>query len=88
LIAWRKIHHHEQLRERSLYQAIDFDGTNFIYWKVRFTAYLQSLGTKVWDIIGTGYTFPSATPTDPVEKKKYETNAKEFNTLLGCLSQS
>ena len=65
-----------------------FDGTNFIYWKVRVTAYLQSLGTEVWDIIDTGYSFPLATPTDPAEKKKYETNAKAFNTLLGCPSQS
>eukprot|EP00253_Pinus_taeda_P030842 PITA_30842 len=65
-----------------------FDGTNFNYWKVRVTAYLQSLGIEVWDIIDTGYTFPSATPTDPAEKKKYETNAKAVNTLLGCLSQT
>eukprot|EP00253_Pinus_taeda_P005677 PITA_05677 len=74
-------------REASIRPPI-FDGTNFVYWKVRVTAYLQSLGTEVWDIIETGYTFPSATPIDPAEKKKYETNAKEVNTLLGCLSQS
>jgi len=74
-------------REASIRPPI-FDGTNFVYWKVRVTAYLQSLGTEVWDIIDTGYTFPSATPTDPAEKKKYETNAKAVNTLLGCLSQS
>eukprot|EP00253_Pinus_taeda_P004899 PITA_04899 len=73
-------------REASIRPSI-FEGTNFVYWKVRVTAYLQSLGTEVWDIIETGYTFPSATPTDPTEKKKYETNAKAVNTLLGCLSQ-
>eukprot|EP00253_Pinus_taeda_P001659 PITA_01659 len=65
-----------------------FDGTNFNYWKVIVTAYLQSLGTDVWDIIETDYTFPSATPIDVAEKKKYETNAKAVNTLLGCLSQT
>eukprot|EP00253_Pinus_taeda_P006883 PITA_06883 len=65
-----------------------FDGTNFNYWKVRVIAYLQSLGTEVWDIIETCYTFPLATPTDAAEKKKYETNAKAVNTLLGCLSQT
>eukprot|EP00253_Pinus_taeda_P020209 PITA_20209 len=74
-------------REASIKPPI-FDGTNFVYWKVRVTAYLQSLGTEVWDIIETRYTFPSATPTDLAEKKKYETNAKAVNTLLGCLSQS
>jgi len=74
-------------REASIRPPI-FDGTNFIYWKVRVTAYLQSLGTEVWDIIDIGYTFPSGTPTDSAEKKKYETNVKVVNTLLGCLSQS
>ena len=73
-------------REASIRPPI-FYGTNFVYWKVRVTAYLQSLGTEVWDIIDTGYTFPSAAPTDTAKKKKYETNAKAVNTLLGCLSQ-
>ena len=74
-------------REASIRPLI-FDGTNFIYWKVRVTASLQSLGTEVWDIIDTGYTFRSVTPTDLAEKKKYETNVKAVNTLLECLSQS
>src|ERR1700729_332907 len=65
-----------------------FDGTNFNYWKVRVTAYLQSLGTEVWNIVETGYAFPSTTPTDADEKKKYETNAKAVSTLLGCISQT
>eukprot|EP00253_Pinus_taeda_P002655 PITA_02655 len=74
-------------REASIRPPV-FDGTNFNYWKVRVTAYLQSLGTKVWDIVETSYAFPSATPTDAGEKKKYETNAKAVSTLLGCISQS
>eukprot|EP00253_Pinus_taeda_P007315 PITA_07315 len=74
-------------REASIRPPV-FDGTNFVYWKVSVTAYLQSLGTEVWDIIDTGYTFPASSPTDPAEKKKYETNAKVVNTLLGCLAQS
>ena len=65
-----------------------FDGSNFVCWKVRTTTYLQSLGTKVWDIVEGGYTFPSATPIDTTGKKQYETNAKAVNTLLGSLSQS
>eukprot|EP00253_Pinus_taeda_P033975 PITA_33975 len=65
-----------------------FDGSNFIYWKVRITGYLQSLGTEVWDIVETGYTFPSETPIDTAGKKKYETNAKAVNTVLGSLFQS
>ena len=74
-------------REASIRPPV-FDGTNFNYWKVRVTAYLQSLGTEVWDIVETGYAFPSATPTDPAEKKKYETNAKAVSTLLGSISQT
>jgi len=65
-----------------------FDGSNFVYWKVRITTYLQSLGTEFWDIVETGYTFPSATPTYTVGKKQYETNAKAINTLSASLSQS
>eukprot|EP00253_Pinus_taeda_P021110 PITA_21110 len=62
-------------REASIRPPI-LDGINFVYWKVRVTTDLQSLGTEVWDIIDTGYTFPSATPTDMAEKKQFETNAK------------
>eukprot|EP00253_Pinus_taeda_P036210 PITA_36210 len=74
-------------REASIRPPV-FDGTNFNYWKVRVTAYLQSLGIEVWNIVETGYAFPSTTPTDVDEKKKYETNAKAVSTLLGCISQS
>ena len=65
-----------------------FDGNNFFYWKIRTTTYLQSLETDVWEIVEGGYTFPTTIPTDTVGKKKYETNAKAINTLLGILSQS
>ena len=39
-------------------------------------------------IVEGGHAFPSAIPTNTVGKKKYETNAKVVNTLLGSLSQS
>ena len=65
-----------------------FDGSNFFYWKIRTTTYLQSLGTDVWEIVEGGYTFPSAIPTDTAGKKQYETNARAVNTLLGSLSPS
>jgi len=65
-----------------------FDGSNFVYWKIRTTTYLQSLGTDVWEIVEGGYKFPTTIPTDTAGKKQYETNAKAVNTLLGSLSQS
>ena len=73
-------------REASIRAPI-FDGRNFIYWKVRTTAYPQSLGTEIWDIMEGGYTFPSTNLIDMAGKKQYETNAKAVNTLLGSLSQ-
>ena len=74
-------------REASIRPPI-FDGRNFIYWMVRTTTYLQSLGTEVWDIVEGGYTFPSTTSTNTASKKQYEINAKVVNNLLGSLSQS
>ena len=62
-----------------------FDGSNFFYWKIRTTSYLQSLGIDVWEIVEGGYTFPSTIPTDTAGKKKNETNARAVNTLLGSL---
>eukprot|EP00253_Pinus_taeda_P011651 PITA_11651 len=65
-----------------------FDGSNFTHWKIRTTAYLQSLGAEVWGIVEGGYNFPSAIPTDVAEKKQYEFNAKVVTVLLGSLTQS
>ena len=74
-------------REGSIRPPI-FVGNNFIYWKVRTTTYIQSLGTYVWEIVEGGYTFPSAVPTDTAGKKQYGKIAKAINTLLRSLSQS
>eukprot|EP00253_Pinus_taeda_P029759 PITA_29759 len=74
-------------REGSIRPPI-FDGSNFVYWNLRTTTYLQSFGTNVWEIVEGGYTFLSAIPIDTTGKKQYETNAKAVNTLLGSLSQS
>jgi len=62
------------------------DGSNFVYWKIRITAYLQSLGTEVREILEGGYKFPKKIPIETTGKKKYETNAKVINILLGILS--
>eukprot|EP00253_Pinus_taeda_P002323 PITA_02323 len=65
-----------------------FDRKNFTHWKIRTIAYLQSLGAEVLGIIEGGYKFPSAIPTDAVERKQYELNAKSITALLGSLTQS
>eukprot|EP00253_Pinus_taeda_P003605 PITA_03605 len=63
-------------REESIKPPI-FDGSNFVYWKVRTTAYLQSLGIYVWEIVEGGYTFPSAIPTDTADK-----NSNDYRLLI------
>lgn len=65
-----------------------FNGNNNIYWKTRTKSYLQSLGEDVWEIVEGGYQYPAAVPTDAVENKTYETNAKVVNALLGSLTES
>ena len=50
-------------------------------------SYLQSLGADVWAIVEGGYQYPVAVPTDPTERKNYETNAKAVNALLGSLTE-
>ena len=65
-----------------------FDGSNFVYWKIRTTTYLQSLGMDVWEIVEGRYTFPTTIPIDAAGKKQYETNAKAINNLFRSLSQS
>ena len=65
-----------------------FNRNNLIFWKTRMRSYLQSLGSDVWAIVEGGYQYPTAVPTDPTERKNYETNAKAVNALLGSLTES
>ena len=51
-------------------------------------SYLQSLGVEVWAIFEGGYQYPAAVPTDLMERKNYETNAKAVNALLGSITES
>ena len=41
-------------REQSLIIPHLFDGTNYVYWKVRMRAFLQSLAEKVWQAVEIG----------------------------------
>ena len=31
-----------------------FDGTNYVYWKVRMKVFLQALGEQVWQAVEVG----------------------------------
>jgi len=68
LVEGRSIIMSNQESGRSIKPPI-FNGINFVYLEVRTKAYLQSLGTDVWEIMEGEYTFPSAIPTDTIGKK-------------------
>ena len=41
-------------REQFLIISPLFDGTNYVYYKVRMRAFLQSLDEKVWQVVEIG----------------------------------
>ena len=41
-----------------------FDGTNYVYWKVRMKVFLQALGEQVWQAVEVGQIKPKEAPVD------------------------
>ena len=63
-----------------------FDGTNFAYWKVRMSAYLQGLDTKFWEICeNENYVVLEAWITD-AQVTQHASNARARSILFSCLS--
>ena len=56
-------------REQSLIIPLLFDGTNYVYWKVRIRAFLQFLDEKVWQAGEIGWTKLKEAPADWDEAK-------------------
>ena len=54
-----------------------FDGTNYVYWKVRMRAFLRSLDEKVWQVMKIGWVKPKEAPADWDEAK---IKAANFNS--------
>ena len=48
---------------------------------MRMRSFLQSMGADVWAIFEHGYQYPATTPTDPTERKNYESNEKAVNAI-------
>ena len=46
------------------------------------------MGAEVWAIVEQGYQYPATIPTDPTERKNYESNAKAVNAITGSLTES
>ena len=65
-----------------------FDGTNYVYWKVRMRAFFQSLDEKVWHAMEIGWTKPKEAPADQDDAKikTVNFNNKALNTLFCAIT--
>ena len=65
-----------------------FDGTNYAYWKVRMSAFLQSLDEKVWQAVEIGWTKPKEAPADQdnAKIKVVNFNSRALNALFSVVT--
>ena len=65
-----------------------FDDTNYVYWKVRMRAFLQSLDEKVWQLTEIGWVKPKEALVDwDVAKIKAENfNSRALNALFSAVT--
>ena len=54
-----------------------FDGTSYVYWKIRMKVFLQALGEQVWQSIEIGWIKPKEAPVDQDEAT---INVANFNS--------
>ena len=64
-----------------------FEGTDYDYWKIRMRAYLQSLGSEVWEICEDPTYVILPQRVTPVEKERHEANCKALNALISALAR-
>ena len=63
-----------------------FDGTNYAYWKIHMSAYLQSLDWRVWEICEDPNYEVLAARVGQEQIDKHNTNSRAHNALFSCLS--
>ena len=65
-----------------------FDGTNYAYWKVYMTAFLQSLDEKVWQAMEIGWTKPmkQLANWDDAKIKAANFNSRALNALFSAVT--
>ena len=65
-----------------------FDGINYVYWKVRMRAFLQSLDEKVWQAMEIGWTNSTKAPVDQDDAKIRATNfnSRALNALFSTIA--
>jgi len=64
-----------------------FNGTNFVFWKVRMRTYIMALGADVWDVVDIGYVKPVVL-TNKDDKLELSFNAKAMNDILSGLAEA
>ena len=65
-----------------------FDGTNYPYWKIRMSAYLQSIGSRVWEICEDQTYVVLAVRVGQEQIDRHEANCRARNALFSSLSLS
>ena len=75
-------------RGQSLIIALLFDSTNYAYWKVYMTDFLQSLDEKVWQAMEIGWTKPMKAPADwdNAKIKAANFNSRALNALFSAVT--
>ena len=65
-----------------------FDGTNYVYWKVRMRTFLQFLNEKVWQVVEIGQTKPKEVSTDwdDAKFKAANFNNRALNALFSAVT--
>jgi hypothetical protein len=63
-----------------------FDGTNFVFWKVRMRTYIMALGVDVWDVVETGY-IKHVVLASKDDKLEFSFNSKAMNVILNGIAK-
>ena len=63
-----------------------FDGQDFVIWKARMEAYLQSLGHNVWNKVKTPYTMPEDEQITADNMAQVDFNYRARNAIVAGLS--
>jgi hypothetical protein len=65
-----------------------FNAGGYSLWTIRMKNFLLDLGFDIFQSVVDGYTTPTAPPKDIVGNKICNDNSREFNGILGGLTNS
>ena len=69
-------------KERGSKNSPYFDGTNYPYWKIHISAYLQSISSRVWEICEDEHYEVLAARVIQEQIDQYEANSKARNAIF------